>query len=85
MIEEITIESVDRSNCFGKFLSLGFGSSVLFERMDCSFIRSLCIELEATEVDENIVVKKAEELNEGNVIESLKYGEMIGILCEFEM
>jgi hypothetical protein len=83
-ISEIEIESRDVSNCFEKFLSLGFGSSVLFEESDSAFLRSICIELESIELYESLFMD-GEELNERNIIERLKYGELIGHSCESEI
>jgi hypothetical protein len=84
-ISEMTIESRDISKCFPKFLSLGVGSSVFFESTDFQFVRSICIELESIELYESIFVTGAEELNEDNVIERLKYGELIGYSCKSEI
>jgi hypothetical protein len=84
-LSEITIESQDISKCFSKFISLGFGSSVLFESEDFRFIRSICIELESIELYESIFVTTTEELNESNIVERLKYRELIGDSCESEI
>jgi hypothetical protein len=73
------------SKCFYKFLSLGFGSSVLFASSDFPFLRSICRELESIELYETIFVANAQEVNEGNVIERLKYGELIGLSCSSDI
>jgi hypothetical protein len=83
-ISEIEIESKDASNCFAKFISLGFGSSVSFELSDYAFIRSICIELESIELYESLFLR-SEELSEQNVIERLKCCELIGCSCENEI
>jgi hypothetical protein len=78
------IESKDISNCFNKFISLGFGSSIFFESTEYACLQSICIELESIELYE-ILFMDPVDLNEGNVIARLKYGELIGHSCEIEI
>jgi hypothetical protein len=81
-MKEMKIENGEVFDCFGKFLSLGFGSSVIFEKWEIPLIRSICIELESMDLCEELFEKRGDELTEENVIELMKDCESIGCSCE---
>jgi hypothetical protein len=63
-MNEMKIENGKVFDCFGKFLSLGFGSSVLFEKWEKPLIRSICIELKSVDLYEQLFEKSGDELTE---------------------
>jgi hypothetical protein len=83
-VDEFVLESVDQSNCFEQILSLCFGSSVSFDAANCSFIRSVRVELEAVELSEELFGTRG-GLNESNVIERLKYSDLVGSFSALEI
>jgi hypothetical protein len=84
-INEIKLESIDTSNCFAKFLSLGFGSSVSFESTDYPFLRSVCIELGAIELYETLFIDNQTKITTDTIIARLKHADLIGSWCETDI
>lgn len=84
-IQEFHIETVDSSNCFERFLSLGYGLSVCFDSNDTSFIRSLCVELDSIDLYEQLFLKDQNELRNETIINRLKELESLGCSSESEI
>jgi hypothetical protein len=81
-IRKMVISAADSSNYFQTFLSFGFGFTVCFKFEDYSIFQSLCLELENTELYEQLSNFLDESLTEENVISRLKTFDSVDSSCE---
>jgi hypothetical protein len=84
-LRKFVFSTHNSSNCFSKFLSLGFGNSVLFTSDEYSIVELLCLELANVEIYEQLSTIVEVSLTAENVISRLKTFELIGSSSEREI